>query len=60
MHAKEEQKQRKELEATLKLIKNPFPLNLYDKCKQDLEEILWKEYASEAGVSGMKKVRKIL
>ena len=60
MHAKEEQKQRKELEATLKLIKKTFRLNLYDKFKQDLEEILWKEYASEAGVSGMKKVRKIL
>ena len=60
MHAKEEQKQRKELEATLKLIKNPFRLNRYDKCEQNLEEILWKEYASEAGASGMEKVRKIL
>ena len=43
MRAKEERKQREELETTLKLLERNFSTeenqSLYDKCKQDLEEI---------------------
>ena len=39
MRAKEEQKQREELEAILKLLEKTFPLSLYNKCKWNLEEI---------------------
>ena len=43
MRAGEKQKQREELEITLKLLKKNFSTEdnqcIYDKCKQDLEEI---------------------
>ena len=43
MRAKEERKQREELEATLKLLEKNLSTEenqcLYDKCKRDLEEI---------------------
>ena len=43
MRAKEERKQREELEATLKLLEKNLLIEenqcLYDKCKRDLEEI---------------------
>ena len=62
MCAKEEQKQREELETTLKLLeknllteKNQcfFMIN-FNKISKKYMIILRKEYASEAGVSGMK------
>ena len=43
MRAEEEQKQREELEITLELLEKIFSTEenqcIYDKCKQDLEEI---------------------
>ena len=43
MRAKEEQKQREELETTLRLLEKNLSTEenqcLYDKCKRDLEEI---------------------
>ena len=43
MRAKEERKQREELETTLKLLQKNLSTEenqcLYDKCKRDLEEI---------------------
>ena len=43
MRAEEEQKQREELEITLELLEKNFSTEenqcIYDKCKQDLEEI---------------------
>ena len=65
MCAKEEQKQREELETTLKLLEKNllteenqcfFMINV-NKISKKYMIILRKEYASEAGVSGMKKVR---
>ena len=68
MRAKEERKQREELEATLKLLKKKnFPqrkISLLiinsNKILQKYMIILQKEYASEVGVSGMKNVKKPL
>ena len=66
MCAKEEWKQREELETTLKLLEKNLSTEesqcLYVKCKQDLEEIYddIAEGISEAGVSGMKKVKNLL
>ena len=66
MCAKEEWKQREELENTLKLLEKNLSTEesqcLYVKCKQDLEEIYddIAEGISEAGVSGMKKVKNLL
>ena len=64
MHAKEERKQRDELETTLKLLEKTFQLgkirvfmiNVNESLKKYMI-ILQKEHASEAGVSGMKKVK---
>ena len=68
MRAKEERKQREGLEATLKLLKkNPFRLRKTGVFMAKVNEIskkymiiLRKENASEAGVSGMKKVNNAL
>ena len=52
---------RKNLKITWKNFSTEENQCLYDKCKGDLEEIydntFRKEYASKAGVSGMKKVK---
>ena len=63
MRAKEERKQREELEATLRLLeKKTFSWEnqcLCDKCERDLEELYdnMKNYVSEAGVSSIKEVQ---
>ena len=65
MHAKEEWKQREEFETTLKLLEkktfqlrkiNVFTISV-NKISKKYTIILRKEYASEAGVSGKKKVK---
>ena len=64
MHAKEEQKQGEELETTLKLLEKIYRLRKISVFTTNVNEIskkymiiLRKEYAWEAGVSGIKKVK---
>ena len=64
MRAKEERKQRDELETTLNHLKKTFRLRKISVFTINVNEILKKymiilrkEYTSEAGVSGMKKVK---
>ena len=59
MRAREERKQRDELETTLKSLKknlSVFMINVNEISKKYMI-ILRKKYASEAGVSGMKKAK---
>ena len=62
--AKKEQKQREELETLLQLLEKNLRLRKISVFTTNVNEIskkymiiLWKECASEAGVSGMKKVK---
>ena len=64
MRAKKERKQREELEVNLKLLEKTFRLRKTSAFTTNVNEIskkymiiLRKEYASEVGVSGMKKVK---
>ena len=60
MRAKEERNQREELKAILKLLQKNFQTE-QNQCLYEISKkymiILRKEYASEAGVGGMKKVK---
>ena len=65
MRDNEERKQREKLETTLKLLEKTFRLRKISVFTINVNEIskkymivLRKEYTSEAGVSGMKKVKK--
>ena len=60
MRAKEERKQREELEATLTLLEKHLSTEenqcLYDKCKRDFEEI-YDNIAEGIRIGVMKKVK---
>ena len=65
MRDNEERKQREKLETTIKLLEKTFRLRKISVFTINVNEIskkymivLRKEYTSEAGVSGMKKVKK--
>ena len=64
MRAKKERKQREELETPLQLLEKNLRLRKISVFTTNVNEIskkymiiLWKEYVSKAGVSGMTKVK---
>ena len=64
MRAKKERKQREELETPLQLLEKNLRLRKIivfttnvNKISKKYMKILWKEYVSKAGVSGMTKVK---